>query len=119
MTWTYSQSDGTLNHDGRSISRGYSGKEGPGRNNGSMEGIQNVGPIPRGHYKIGRPHNTSSHGPHVMSLTAVGHIARGRSAFLIHGDNHKHDASTGCVIMPPQVRDQISRSGDTDLEVVR
>jgi hypothetical protein len=54
-----------------------------------------------------------------MALTPDGHDARGRDGFLIHGDNTRHDASTGCVILPRDIRDQISSSGDNEIEVVR
>jgi hypothetical protein len=117
MSWTYSQSDGTLMHNGRPVSKGYSGA-GRGRNNASMESYRNIGPIPRGRYRIGSPYDTTTHGPHVMRLTPVGHNALGRAGFLMHGDNRTHTASEGCVILPPNVRDQISRSGDTSLDVV-
>jgi hypothetical protein len=54
-----------------------------------------------------------------MDLAPVGHNALGRDGFMIHGDNIRHDASTGCVILPRYIRDQISNSGDNQLEVVR
>jgi hypothetical protein len=53
-----------------------------------------------------------------MRLTPVGHDAFGRDGFLIHGDNLTHDASTGCIILPPEIRDMIAASEDRDLEVV-
>ena len=55
-----------------------------------------------------------------MSLTPVGHLAHGRSAFLIHGDSTKHpgDASEGCIIFGPHIRQRIATSGDTVLNVV-
>src|SRR5262249_32036819 len=117
MPWTYSQSSGQLTRDGRTIATGYSGT-GAGRNNPAAENERNVGPIPRGRYAIGRAHDTATHGPHVMSLTPDGNNALGRDGFLIHGDNLRHDASTGCIILPRNIRDQISDSGDNQLEVV-
>ena len=117
--WTYQQSTGQLRQNGRIVATGYSGT-GMGRNNPGAQKLRNVGPIPRGRYTIGRAHNTASHGPHVMDVTPNGPIVPGRDgAFLIHGDNLRHDASTGCVILPRSVRDQISHSGDNQLEVVR
>jgi hypothetical protein len=117
MSWTYSQSTGQLSRNGSLVATGYSGT-GPGRNNSSAEGTRNLGPIPRGHYHIGPAHDTQTHGPHVMDLTPVGHNALGRDGFLIHGDNTRHDASTGCIILPRDVRDQISNTGDNDIDVV-
>ena len=117
MSWTYSQSTGQLTRNGAAVATGYSGT-GPGRNNPSAQGTRNVGPIPQGRYRIGAAHDTHTHGPHVMRLTPVRHNAHGRDGFLIHGDNSRHDASTGCIILPPNIRDQISNSGDSDLNVV-
>jgi hypothetical protein len=54
-----------------------------------------------------------------MDLTPLGHNANGRSDFRIHGDNSTHTASTGCIILPPHVRQQISASGDNVIDVVR
>lgn len=118
MSWTYSQTTGQLVHNGRVVATGYSGT-GHGRNNPDLEDARNVGPVPRGQYTIGPVHDTRTHGPRVMALTPVGHDARGRDGFLIHGDNSRHDASTGCVILPRDVRDQISSSGDNEIEVTR
>lgn len=116
MSWTYHQSTGALLHNGRRVASGYSGS-GAGRNNGAMQATHNVGPIPRGAYRIGTPYNTNSHGPHVMRLTPVGHNALGRSGFLIHGDNRTHTASQGCIILPRNVRDTISTSRDHSLVI--
>jgi hypothetical protein len=119
MPWSYSQSAGSLSLNGTLVaSDGYSGA-GAGRNNGAMEGVRNVGPIPRGAYRIGPPYNTTTHGPHVMALTAVGHNALGRSAFLMHGDNRTHTASQGCIIFPRSVRNTVSASSDKTLNVVQ
>ena len=122
MTWHYSQSTGQLTHDGRNVGRpGYSGAP-AGINNPDMQQIVDVGPIPRGQYRIGRPRDTETHGPHVMDLTPVGHTALGRSQFLIHGDRvagPPRSASQGCIILPPDVRDRISGSGDNSLVVDR
>lgn len=117
MSWVYSQSTGRLTRNGQTVATGYSGA-GSGRNNGQVEAQRNVGPIPRGLYTIGPARDTSTHGPHAMTLTPDGHNARGRDGFMIHGDNTRHDASTGCVILPRDVREQISNSRDNELEVV-
>jgi hypothetical protein len=42
----------------------------------------------------------------------------GRSLFRIHGDNARHDASEGCIILGPSIRKLIAASGDHDLEVM-
>ncbi|WP_267253478.1 tlde1 domain-containing protein [Noviherbaspirillum malthae] len=85
-----------------------------------MEQVRNIGPIPRGHYRIGRPYQSESKGPHVMNLDPGGHAAHGRTLFRIHGDSRMSPgtASEGCIILPRHVRAQISASGDIDLVVV-
>ncbi len=118
MTWTYSQSRTELSQNGVDVGKGYSGT-GVGRNNPSMQGVQNVGPIPQGVYKIGAPQDTPKHGPYVMRLTPeVGTITFHRAGFLIHGDNRRHDASHGCIILDRTLRHRIWLSGDHTIQVV-
>jgi hypothetical protein len=120
MPWRYHQRTGELTHNGQRIGRGYSGAQPNGYNNPQTEGIRNIGPIPRGNYRIGNPRNTQTHGPHAMDLTPVGHNALGRDGFMIHGDRRTGlpgRASTGCIILNRQIREQISRSGDHTLIV--
>lgn len=68
MAWRYSQSTGQMYHEGELIATGYSGF-GAGKNCSAMQDKQNVGPLPRGVYAIGKPHDTTSHGQFVMRLT--------------------------------------------------
>lgn len=114
--WTYRQSDGELLHDGEFIGTGYSGF-GDGKNNPALEAVEDVGPIPRGHYRIA-PARFSEHlGPIVMNLDPTGD-ALGRSAFRIHGDNVIHNASHGCIILGPALRRAVSDSKDRELTVI-
>ncbi len=115
--FNYAQTTGLLDQDGAPVGMGYSGHA-EGRNNPAMQAIHNVGPIPQGLYAIGPAFDTDTHGPHVMALTPVGHDALGRSGFLMHGDNIRHDASQGCIIMLRTVRDLVSNSVDKQLTVV-
>jgi hypothetical protein len=117
MSWAYRQRDGELLHNGEFVGTGYSGR-GEGRNNPDMEAVPNVGPIPRGRYRIGGARFSQSLGPIVMDLEPVAHDAHGRSLFRIHGDNANHDASHGCIILGPLIRRAIADSGDKTLEVV-
>jgi hypothetical protein len=120
MGWTYNQSTGTLTHDGQVVATGYSGI-GKGKNNPKAEDQSDVGPTPRGKYTIGPAHKGTHTGPMTMNLTPVGHNARGRTLLRIHGDSRAHpgQASHGCIILGPDVRRQISESGDNVLDVVR
>lgn len=99
------------------VATGYSGA-GAGRNNPSEQGARNVGPIPQGKYAIGAEFDAPVQGPCTMRLAPIGHDALGRDGFLIHGDNAEHDASTGCVILPFENRQEIAASADRILEVV-
>ena len=118
MTWRYDQSSGSLDHDGTPVGTGYSGM-GVYRNDPTAEDRPNEGPIPRGTYTIGEPHDTQTHGPFVMRLTPdPSDDMHGRAGFLIHGDNQTHTASQGCIILARPIREQVWQSGDTELEVV-
>lgn len=113
---SYSQSTGRLTQDGELIAVGYSGA-GPGRDSPELQAVHNVGPIPQGKYSIGPEFDAPVQGPCVMRLTPVGHDALGRTGFMIHGDNAAHDASTGCIVLPPEARHEIAASPDRELEV--
>lgn len=121
--WGWHQGSGELWRDDRMYATGYSGY-GEGKNNPALQGVPNVGPIPRGSYTIGPPEAVTvpgPHGPFVLRLTPLpGTDTEGRDGFLIHGDSTEHPggASHGCVILPRLVREQIAASGDTHLVVV-
>lgn len=119
--WTYAQKTGELQQNGKKVGTGYSGFDN-GKNNPTMQSVQNVGPIPQGDWTIsGPPFNSPDHGPFVLHLTPVDPDQTfGRSAFLMHGDSIKApgEASRGCIIMPRVVREQVWNSNDRDLEVV-
>ncbi|WP_429322786.1 tlde1 domain-containing protein [Paraburkholderia sp. GAS448] len=119
VPWIYSQGSGQLKRNGVVVAIGYSGG-GEGKNNPRIEQQRDVGPIPHGVYHIGRPRNSSRHGPHSMTLTPVpGTQTWGRSGFLIHADSIEHpgEASEGCIIFPLRIRQLISSSRETTLVV--
>lgn len=105
----------------RHIENGYSGI-GEGKNNPAMESVHDVGPIPRGTWRIdGPPEDTIAHGPYVLKLTPIGNTnTLGRSGFLMHGDSKEHPglASHGCTVLPRAVRERVWESGDRQLVVV-
>lgn len=110
--WTYSQASGELLKDGIFEGTGYSGT-GAGRNNASMQSVQNIGPIPQGKYLIGKSYDDPHLGPCVMHLDPIEETDTfGRSLFRIHGDDARHDASHGCVILGPAIRHVIAASTD-------
>jgi hypothetical protein len=116
---TYSQISGALSDNGVVLGRGYSGHD-IGKNNPALQGVHNVGPIPKGTYSInGPPYDTATHGPYVMRLLPMpGTNTLGRSGFLIHGDNATGTASEGCIIMSRLVRQKIWESGYRQLIVI-
>jgi hypothetical protein len=117
--FVYHQATGKLTLDGKEIGSGYSGK-GKGKNNPDQEKEKNVGPIPRGVYRIGKPREWKGMA-NVFDLAPDGHDAHGRTEFLIHGDSKKNpgDASEGCIILSPMIRKKIADSGVVRLRVVR
>lgn len=121
--WEYAQGSGELYFDSELVATGYSGL-GEGKNNPALEGVKDVGPIPRGFYTIGAPENVDTpgkHGKFVLRLTPVeGTNTHGRDGFLIHGDafDHPGAASEGCIVVARPARDRIAASGETLLHVV-
>jgi hypothetical protein len=124
--WRWDQSAGELFRNGAFVSKGYSGK-GRGVNNPSLQGVQGIGPIPAGKWKIVERYDSKNVGPYALVLHAVDatpgddrHDPTGRGAFRIHGDSIRAPgtASKGCIILPRPVRERIWKSGDRDLEVV-
>ena len=119
MTWTYSQGSGNLSYNGQFVGHGYSGYS-YGRDNPDFEHITDVGPIPRGEYRMRRvfsPHLR----PPVIELIPLCQTAHGRTDFRIHGDNAEanYTASHGCIIMRKETRMIVADSADDLLEVVR
>lgn len=119
--WIYNQASGALSQDDNPpIAHGYSGA-GVYKNVPEAQGRHNEGPIPRGMYTIGAPHDTQTHGPYVLRLTQdAGNDMEGRDGFLIHGDSVSRPgtASQGCIIVGRTIREQLWHSGDDRLEVI-
>lgn len=121
MSWVYHQSNGRIEQDGVLVDVGYSG-HGEGKNNPEMESVHDVGPIPRGHWKIvGPPVTHPKLGPYVLDIEPKkGTETFGRTGFHIHGDSKTAPgtASHGCIVAARATRIFVWTSGDTDLEVV-
>jgi RHS repeat-associated protein len=140
LCWIYSQSNGAMSYADPQTGVttlvsppgvGYSGF-GYGLNDPESQSVglqdnvpNNVGPIPQGEYTIGPA------GPHMswrknnlqysMALTpAAGNNMFGRGGFLIHGGyaNGSQTASSGCIILPIDVRRSINESSDRCLDVI-
>ncbi len=118
MTWQYTQKTGELTHEGVFEGTGYSGAS-IARNDTGEESIRDIGPIPRGRYTIDAAIDMPRLGPCVMHLTPFQDTETfGRSGFFIHGDDARHDASHGCIILGPAIRQKISGSDDRILDVI-
>lgn len=121
MSHRYEQATGTLTDaSGNLEGTGYSGSP-LARNDPSQQEIENVGPIPRGLWKVAGMIPKSDHGPYALVLLPQnGTITFGRSGFLMHGDEIAHPgfASHGCIIMPRSTREAVWTSSDHILEVV-
>lgn len=126
MTWKYDQSSGELFRNGILVSKGYSGA-GRGKNNPSLQGVQGIGPIPRGRWRMANIYDSKNVGPLAISLYCLDDgvvddfdTRTGRGAFRIHGDSVRAPgtASKGCIILPRPIRDMMWRSRDHDIEIV-
>ena len=111
----YDQKTGELHTDkGLFLGKGYSG-HGVGKNNPEMESVKNVGPTPKGIYKMGTPFDSDHTGPYSIPLIPdPSNNMYGRSAFLMHGDDKEHpgEASHGCQIFPRSVRQLAYATGE-------
>jgi hypothetical protein len=115
MPWVYQQSTGRLTRDGVLIATGHAG-HGEGRNNPSLQHVRDTGPLPQGLWRILPPQNPVRRlGPLAMPLEPIEGELFGRDDFLIHGDAV---ASTGCIVLPQDVRRLIAESGDEILQVI-
>jgi hypothetical protein len=119
MPWTYDQRSGRLHRpNGQVAGDGYSGNF-LNANYPPAQSSQFAGPIPAGSYTIGQAYQHPTKGPLTRDLTPIGHSAAGRSDFRIHGDNRSSpgNASAGCVILSPDIRNEMALSPDRVLKV--
>lgn len=119
MSWMYSQGTGVLSYASEPVGKGYSGR-GEGLNNGKLQMVHNLGPIPRGLWEIGEFCDDKNLGPIVSPLKETSQDVFGRSGFFIHGDNRavNHSASHGCIILSRALREAIRDSQEQYIEVV-
>lgn len=94
---------------------------GEGYNNPALDHVKDVGPIPCGLYGIGAFFDDPGKmGPMVARLIPIGHDAKGRTGFAIHGRNANADLtddSNGCIVADREIRNAIRNSGDNVLLV--
>lgn len=124
--WIYQQSTGKLwKRDGSFVIEGYAGgdqgKAPEGVNNGAMQSVANIGPLPHGIYTMSTPIEHSQLGPYAIPLQPdPDNEMYGRRGFYMHGDTKEmnHSASDGCIIMPLSIRVSCWSSGDHLLTVI-
>lgn len=119
MSIQYDQRTGNIDIRNTFVGSGYSG-HGEGLDNPDMEAVPNVGPIPRGEWRIVRwDDHHGEKGPQVAVLEPVGHDAHWRSSFLVHGDTEaaNNTASHGCIVASRAIRDAMRASSETQLMV--
>jgi hypothetical protein len=107
--WNFRIKSGTISLGAVVKAHGYSGR-GPSKNNPNDTHIRGIGPIPVGDYIIGGFAADKDTGPNSIILYPCAHTCVfDRAGFRIHGDSKEHpgDASHGCIICPPAIRDQI------------
>jgi RHS repeat-associated protein len=88
---------------------GYAGK-GVGKNNPTMENVENFGPTPRGAYTTGElfkhipaGKNTRRLYPDAATADRIKSMGRDPKTFMMHGDKSTNpgNASEGCIVLSP------------------
>ena len=98
---------------------GYSGV-GSGKNNPSLQCVQDIGPIPTGWYTFDGISDTPASYTIKLKPDASNNMC-GRSGFLIHADSVQRPgwASQGCIIIDDSIkRKNIANSGVQRLQVI-
>ena len=120
--WNYQQDTGDLSLGGTFYERGYSG-HGDGLNNPALQAVHNVGPLPKGFWRMGAPVDHERLGSLAIPLyPCEGTETFGRTGFYVHGDElgapGQFLASDGCAIFSHATRMTLNNSPDKILEVI-
>jgi len=118
MGMEYEQATGEFYIDGKFLAKGYAGN-GAHANDTASEHLEDLGPLPRGRYRMTYIGQHPKMGPIVTRLTPMsGTEMFGRDKMLIHGDNKdlNRTGSSGCIVLPrparERIRDEIARGND-------
>jgi len=121
MAWTYHQSTGELERNGKKVGNGYSGKK-PWRNVPQAQSRSNDGPLPQGKYLIANYFvGDAAMGKHSLPLMPdPQNNMFGRTRFLIHARSlaHVESSSDGSIVTRLDICMRILHSGDRTLMVV-
>lgn len=125
--WSFNSTIGRLFHDNVAIAFGYSGA-GEGKNNPALQSVKNIGPCPRGKFRLEPIEDLKGNlidyeekkAPVFRLVPDPDNVMYGRSGFLLHGDSIEKPgtASEGCVIEDHATRVAIAMSKDFDFEVI-
>lgn len=89
------------------IGKGYAGF-GAGRNSPDHQYERNIGPLPVGWWYVNGATDHHRLGPVAFHLRPEAETeTKGRSGFLIHGDNATGNASRGCIILDRAERQRV------------
>lgn len=119
MAWEYDVATHTFTRNGETHTAEYAGATGY-KNDSSQECVRGKGPLPRGTYTIGSPHNSPHTGKYTLDLIPdLSNAMCRRAAFRIHGASKQPplDSSEGCIIARLSVRKSLWASGDRELKV--
>lgn len=120
MPWTYSQSRGRVTHTASGFDA-YSGRH-AGLNQPLMQMFKDIGPIPRGRYKMMQPYDSTNLGAYVIRLTPFPcNEMFGRRDFTMHSERimgPAGEASHESIVIACQARHAMWKSGDRELVVV-
>ena len=120
--WIYVQETGAMfDPQGAQLETGYAGKD-PHKNNPASQCVKDLGPLPRGDYRIRAQRNNPTPVTLPLDPDPGNFMCKPlRSGFLIHGDSiaAPGTASNGCIILSRSARISIRDSGDDLLRVVR
>ncbi len=115
---TWDQGKGVLRDEQGQVmtDKGYSG-QGDAKNNSSQEHVEDHGPIPQGNWRIKDITDPNYRTdltrpiyrlvPDDETRARVEAMGRKPDSILIHGDNKDHTASTGCIIVDRNTREQL------------
>lgn len=122
--WVYNQTSGRLYNDTvkreAAYSLGYAGL-GAGKNNPDLADRFNVGPLPVGVYRIGKPYDSPHTGLFTVPLDPLPeNDMLGRGDFKVHGENAEHpgESSNGCIVINRPARERLALDAGKLLAVV-
>jgi len=121
MRSLYEQSTGNFYISGVFLERGFAGVKGEHQNNPASQCMKNIGPLPRGRYRMEKA--IKSKYKKAIQLTPFPETDMCqpvRDQFFIHGDNRKfpRTGSTGCIVLSITARLKILKAIDDGNDIL-